>query len=251
MPTSADETDACELDIRRRNQFCTAVPFPDLHWGRDSNTEDNLAQLHDFARQLANSAIDWYLEKKRGKKTVARRLHILTYISGALAVIVPLAMIIIPEFDGIAKYFSNPRSFAAEAALVLLGTAGAWNLIDRSAGFSADWMRYIVTVTCLCRELAEFEFDWVELTRKAYKQRSEPSKESENAPPQNSSQPFPSQQETQNKAVVDPDTARVALAKEFSLKVLEITGDETSIWAKELKDRLSQIMRDFRQSNQP
>jgi hypothetical protein len=250
MP-NASELNADDLDVRRRNQFCTALPFPDLKWGQDGDTEKNLAELHDFARQLANSAIDWYLQKKRGKKAYARCFHTLTYISGGLAVLVPLIMILIPESSFVAKYFGNLRSFAAEAALVFLGIAGAWNLIDRAAGFSADWMRYIVTVTCLCRELAAFEFDWMDLTRKAYKRPEPPGPPPGTPPPPVPPQASQGQQQTQDKAPDDLDSARVELAKKFSLRVLEVTGEETSVWAKELRDRLSQMVRDFRQSNQP
>jgi hypothetical protein len=238
-PTRAIELSADDLKIARRNQFCTVLPFPTINWGKGADTEANLAELHDFARQLANSAIDWYLDKKRTKKAFARLLHGLTYFFGALAVIVPVLMIIIPEFEFASKYFSNPRSFAAEVALVLLGVAGAWNLIDRSAGFSSDWMRYIVTVTDLYRELTEFEFDWITLTRVASKRDSNP-------PPEGPSQPQP-----ENATQTDPDAARIELVKDFTLGILGITGKETNIWAKELKERMAQTVRDFRQSNQP
>jgi SMODS and SLOG-associating 2TM effector domain 2 len=226
-PTNIVELSADDLKIARRNQFCTVLPFPTLKWGQDGDTETNLAELHDFARQLANSAIDWYLQKKRTKKTSARWLHLFTYIFGALAVLVPVIMIIIPEFEIVGKYFANPRSFAAEAALVLLGFAGACNLIDRSAGFSSDWMRYIVTVTNLYRELTEFEFDWSDLTRAASKQAQ------------------------QNVAQTDLDAVRMEKVKKFTLKILDITSDETNVWAKELKERMAQTVRDFRQTNQP
>ena len=215
------------------------MPFPDLKWDSPDNTEANLAELREFATQLAYSALDWYLEKKRGKKNWAQWLHLFTYAFGILAALVPLAMIVFPGLVSFKGYFSDPAAFAAEVAVVLAGIAGGFTLVDRSVGFTADWMRYIGTATNLNRELIAFQLDWDELAYAAAKNRDKPD-------------PGPTGKAAARRAKKnDPDAQRINRVKVFCLKILEITGEETGIWANELKERLAQMARNWRQANQP
>jgi SMODS and SLOG-associating 2TM effector domain 2 len=240
-PTNLPGSDADEVRIARHHQLCSALPFPSLNWSKDSNVESNLTELHDYAVQLANSGIDWYLEKKRGKELRAKAMHVLTYISGILAAIIPLFMIIVPEFEILRGHFGNPREFAAEAALLLIGIAGGFNIIDRSAGYSADWMRYIVTATQLNSLLVQFEFEWNALSRAVLPAQPPPDQKPAVVP--NSLPP------QAKKSDVAPDEQRIDLVKTFCLKVLNVIGGETEVWANELKERVAQMARNLSQPN--
>jgi hypothetical protein len=239
---SSPESDADNLRIARHHQLCTALPFPSLTWSKDSSAESNLAELHDYAVQLANSGIDWYLEKKRGKEIRAKAMHFLTFVSGILAAIVPLFMIVVPEFEILKGHFGNPREFAAEVALLLIGIAGGFNIIDRSAGYSADWMRYIVTATQLNSLLVKFEFEWNAASRAI-----SPAPPSTQAPAVVTNSPPP---QTQKPEVVS-DEQRIELVKNFCLKILDVVGGETEVWANELKERVAQMARNLSQPNRP
>jgi hypothetical protein len=222
---------ADDLRIARRNQFCMAIPFPSLIWSERA-TEANLVKLHDYAVQLANSGLDWYFEKKRGKKAYARVMHFFTYLFGIAAAIVPLVMIVGSEFEIFSGRFSNPRGFAAETALVLIGIAGGFNLVDRSAGFSADCTR-------LNRALIEFQFDWNALSRLP-KQKGDNPQRSEGA-----------NKPRRNRKETNPDVLRINRVKEFCLAILDITSGETDVWAIELRERVAQMVRNLPQPSRP
>jgi len=146
----ADIDDDERLRIARHHRLCTAIPFPALNW-QEQDVEKSLARLHDYAVQIANSSIDWYLQRKRAKKFFARTLHSLTFLFGILAAIIPVLKMFSTELQSqlmrllFAGLVTNPSAFAAETALVLIAIAGGFALIDRAAGFSADWMRYLTT----------------------------------------------------------------------------------------------------------
>jgi hypothetical protein len=235
--TNSTEIGADEVNIARHHEFCSAIPFPTLNWDDAKNTETNLAELHDYAVQLANSGLDWYLQKKKRKELFAKILHNLTYFSAILAAIVPLAMIIVPEFKSLGSQFPNSREFAAEAALLLIGIAGGFNVIDRAAGYSADWMRYIVTATRLNRALVDFEFKWNAFIRAASGSQMLPLPDAKAvacAP------------ETPKTAVpTDLVQQRIDLVREFCMLVLDIIGGETEVWANELKERVAQMARNL------
>jgi len=235
------EFTADDLRIARHRQFCTALPFPSLRWDDEGNDDRNLAELHDYAVQLANSGLDWYLSKKQGKERRARIAHWLTYGSAVLAAVVPLFLIVIPELQIFHWRVDNPAGFAAETALIFIGIAGGFTLIDRSAGFSADWMRYILTATRLSRALMEFEFDWSALSREASPRSRLPSADEKTsvAPP---SRP-------PRGASHDAVQRRIDRVKKFCLDILDIIGGETEIWANELKERVAQLANHLRQQH--
>lgn len=233
---SAAEGAIDKLRIERRNQFCVAIPFPALEWRAGEGTETceqaekNLDILYDYAVQFANSALDWYLEKKDGKKRRAQLLHNLVYIIGLFAVVVPLAMLGLGflEFDG----FGKAKSYAAEVALGFLALIGGLTFWDKSAGFSADWMRYIITAGRLNKKLVEFQFDWNIFNRAtniASKSKSDGTAEAE-------------------EKKLDSVAERADKLKTFCLTILDIMSAETEVWANELKERVAQMSRDLPQA---
>jgi hypothetical protein len=228
-----DDDVADDLRVSRHLRLCTAIPFPSLSWVNPKDNEANLEEVHDYAVQLANSAIDWYLEKKKWKKFFAKLLHYLTYLFGTLAATVPLLKIFSTQAEGeIVKWVfrgsvANPSAFSAELALVLIGLAGGFNLIDRYAGLTTGWMRYVTTAARLNRTLIAFQFAWNEVERTASLQSSSSSEARPKKP--------------------DSVTQRIELARKFCLDVLDIIGEEMAVWSDELKERVAQFSRHFPQ----
>jgi SMODS and SLOG-associating 2TM effector domain 2 len=226
-----DAVDA--IRVTRHAKFCTALPFPLLSWKDEKCVECSLRELRDYVEQLANGALDWYLEKKTSKKRFAVCLHWWTYIFGVLAALIPLLMLNLGKFlDPFVKQYlgieSNLSSIAAETALLLAGIAGGATLIDRAAGFTADWMRYITTAARINRALIEFQFAWNKIDQA-----------SPYPPPSGTPQPSIKR----GKRDIDPVTQRIELAKEFCSKIFEFMDQETSIWADEMKERVAQAAR--------
>src|ERR1700730_5791210 len=62
--SARDAADA--LRVARHQQLCTAIPFPRLRWCTPAESNKSLAERHDYAVQLANSAIDWNLREDAG-----------------------------------------------------------------------------------------------------------------------------------------------------------------------------------------
>jgi hypothetical protein len=236
-PLELDEVDA--LRIARHAKFRTALPLPPFDWTDDKSIEHSLNELRDYAEQLANGALDWYLDKKTSKKRLAACLHWWTYIFGVLAVLIPLLMLNLGKvFDPFVKqYFgidSNLGSIAAEAAILIAGIAGGATLIDRAAGFTADWMRYITTAARINRTLIEFQFEWNKLDcNSPYPPR----------PVTTGSAGIPSPPARKAKKAADPIAQRIELAGAFCSKIFELMDQETSIWASELKERVAQMAR--------
>jgi hypothetical protein len=219
------ELTAEDLKLARHSKFCVAIPFPHLTWKDGLDPETQLAHLHDYVVQLANSALDWYLKKKHRKKIFAKFLHYATYISAGLAAIIPLSVLVAPVFEIISKHIGDYREVAAEAALGGFAAAGGFAIIDRVSGCTADWMRYMMTATDLNRALVEFHFQWNELTHAA--ERGQKS----SAPTADKSTKCGADQHT------DWIKKRIDLAQSFALKILDLIAGETQSWAKEQKER--------------
>jgi hypothetical protein len=240
-----------DIRIVRHHGLSTALPFPPISWS--ANVEQNLAELHDYAVQLAHGALDWYLKKRRWKKLWSKTLHIAAYTAATLAALVQLIKVLSPAIvdrilGGLVSVTNrNPSEFAAEATLVLIGIAGGFSLIDKLAGFTAAWMRYMLTATRINRALIAFHFDWTELERSAPVPPSPPMPPPPPPVPRDecadtgSPPRCPDCCKCCEPKTKDPVTARIELIKEFCLKILETMDGETESWADELKKTASQL----------
>ena len=93
-------------------------------------------------------AVEWYLEKKRGKRAGALSLRFAAIILTGLAGIVPMLAQI--EGSVIAPVW---------ATVLIVGAATAVG-IDRFVGYSTAWMRFIRAELRIRTLLSEFELDW-------------------------------------------------------------------------------------------
>jgi hypothetical protein len=228
-PSSLDE-EVSWLRILRQHGFCIAIPFPPLDWSTPEATRESLLELHDYAEQMGNSALDWYLEKRTAKKRRAKFLHGTTYVVAVLAAAIPLI--------NLSNLFTS-RSLTAEASLALVGVAAGLALIDKSAGYTADWMRYVTTAAQINRALLEFHFAWDRL-------ESTLPYSPANAPPDDLTKiglPATERRPRRRKGEANPVGARIDLVKDFCLKIAEAVELETSNWTTDLKERVAQLDR--------
>lgn len=244
---SADDAVA-DLWRARHTKLRTALPFPELDWSDETAVSASLERLRDFVESIAHGAIDWYLEKKTVKKRIAVVLHWWTYFFGVLAAIIPLGMLYVGTFfepELLARLFGinvKLSSIAAETALLLIGIAGAATLIDRSAGYTTDWMRYMTTAALINQARLKFLFAWNELEwtlpYPPLPAGSTPRPKPVSGLPATTAGPAPDGPD-------DPVARRIYLAREFCFEVLDLVGKETSVWTDELKQRVAQMASQF------
>jgi SMODS and SLOG-associating 2TM effector domain 2 len=280
-----------DLKIWRHRRLSTALPFPALDWAEPE--EENLKALYDYVVHLAYGVIDWYIRHRLWKKLWSRALRIVSLLLVSLAAIVSLLKIFSSEAElRLLQYLewlifgSNGVSpgcnscdhsgFAAEAALVLIGAAGGFNLIDRFAGLSTGWMRYVKNAMLLHKELIKFQFEWTRLERKATggqkptagdappaaapaqsSERSEspdePAPDAEDEPPEVERVSlrikidgswYTRDIDWGDQARLDLTLRRIDLVQDFCSAIFTIVEQETSEWSEELKDNVTKFTRD-------
>jgi hypothetical protein len=254
---------ADDQKIWRHRHLSTAIPFPELDW---SDIETSLGALYDYAVQMANGTIDWYIRRRFWKKILSRGLHLASFVFVGAAALVSLLKIFSPDVElKVLQFFerlvfgsngvspgcnSCDRSgFAAEAALVLIGIATGFSLIDRLAGLSTGWMRYVMTAMRLEEQLVTFQFEWTRLKMEAAREPRAPagSADDEGRAPKLEAVAvqfrFEGEGQTRSAALrelaPDPTSQRINLVRDFCARVLIIVRDETSVWADELRENVT------------
>jgi hypothetical protein len=179
---------------------------------------------------MGNSALDWYLEKRTGKKRRAKILQGTTYTVAILAAAIPLI--------NLSNLFTS-RSLTAEASLALVGVAAGLALIDKSAGYTADWMRYVTTAAQINRALLEFHFAWDRL------ESTMPYPPDNDPPDPLTKVDIPATERGRRRKAPEPNPvgARIDLVKDFCLEIADAVELETSAWAIDLKERVAQLDR--------
>jgi hypothetical protein len=242
-PQPSDEPDTITA-LDRHRRLCTAVPFPqDLVWDGCDLTKDSRQRLYRFAQDLALSAIDWYNNKRRAKKTVSKSLRLSSYAFFIIGAALPLTKIfpVAETLSGsLGSRVMNISEVSAELALGLLGIAGGLHLIDRLIGASSGWMRYTVAAMKIQQKLLNFQFDWNELLGpKAPAQSAE-----DNGPPKN---PDSDPKRPPEKAASDKGRAITLfeLARDFCDNVVDSVADETEKWASEFSDSVAHFEKEL------
>lgn len=176
-----------------------------LCWEPGKVTE-SLEQVFAHAVGEAESAIAWYLKKKRPKQFGARWFRLGAIMATAIAGLIPVWIQMYPKDGGAPPFPPAWASVAVAVAAVLIA-------LDQFLGCSTGWMRFILTEMRIRRILEMFRFDW-EAERTAWK-----------------GQP-PTEDQAQKV---------LSLAKSFVTEVQTIVEGETRAWAEEFKSSLKQI----------
>lgn len=242
-----------ELAAFRHHRLCTAVPFPELEWSSDSdriavNFKDNRQRLHNYALDLAYSAIDWYSDRSWWSKLWSWSLRGISYFCALVGAVVPLIKVFVRDTTG---------GMAAEFALVMIALAAALNVIDRLAGFSRDWMRQRAVISQLDQERIKFELEWNDFLMQEARLRSaksqvlaaskEISSRSDASAKDRSRQLQRTATKASSSSEGDPGDQTTFLEKEvdlvyaFCLTVLKILGEETTSWEEEFSRNIAQF----------
>ena len=123
----------------------------DLDWSQD-NRNESFKKIHKYITDEAGNAINWYLDKKRGKRIGARCMRICAIISTTIAGIIPL----------LSQIYNKNNMFAVDpawASIALIFSA-AFIVLDKFFGFSSSWIRFIMAESELKKTLQEYIFDW-------------------------------------------------------------------------------------------
>lgn len=185
-------------------------PFPVLSW--NSNDFDvSLKKLYEYVIQETRKAIAWYDDKRRGKRVWGYTLRLSAIIvTGASGIIPVLTQIL------------NTGKLNPLWATIAIAVTAILIALDRFAGLTSGWVRYMITQMELGRALETFCFDW-EKKMLGY-----------------------------SGTVSTPEQATEALelCKDFILKTRDMVKNETQLWSSEFQSTLKEIEKAAGATNQ-
>lgn len=116
-----------------------------LEFGDDHSVSSEVAfkELVKKYREVA----DWYMDEKRSKSRISKRLRAIAVALGVAGGISPIVSVFASQVNSYVGYG-------------LLGLAGGVQLIDRYFGFSASWTRCLATGMELSSKALQLQFDW-------------------------------------------------------------------------------------------
>jgi hypothetical protein len=124
------------------------VDFAKLSWEQENRVK-SLEKLYNLSVQSATGSIDWYTRAKPAKKRMAQALRLVAILATMIGGVIP----VLAEVDiGI---HLNPM-----LASVAIAIAAGAVLLDRFFGYSASWIRFIVTKQKIQDRLQAFQYDW-------------------------------------------------------------------------------------------
>lgn len=177
------------------------------------------ASVQDVYRRVeshATGVIDWYLDAKRSKRTLARISRLYALVLGALAGLLPLFAQMraagSPPATGWVAYLMPLLEQPAWAS-VFLGLAALLVVLDRFFGWSTAWMRFITTEHQVRQALHEFQMD-CDMEQAAWENGQ------------------PSAEQVQN---------ALQRCKAFMTRVDELVRAETEKWVAEFQDAIRQV----------
>ena len=193
----------------------------DLLWTRDTDPESWLKKLFEYADEQGVSARDWYLSKKGAKKFGSLGTRYMAIVLSAIAGLLP----IIAELTAL----QLPKSGLMVS--LLIGIAAALVGLDRFAGYSTAWMRYMNYAQRIDAALQEFRLQWA-----AHMVQNRPAA----APPPPGGEDGGSQSFTTEQV-----EALIALTRQFLSSVSQLVAAETSEWLNEFRSNLERLDREL------
>jgi hypothetical protein len=178
--------------------------FPELSWTSD-DVGTSLGRLYDYVTDQAERARTWYFGKRQWKKIGGYGFRAGAIVSIAAAGLIPILGEIF-ETGGVP--YINPGWATVAVAIGALFVA-----IDKFAGFTSGWVRYILAGQQLARMEESFRFDW-ESSKLAW---------------------------AGAKPSVEQAVAALAQCKGFLEDVNRVVEEETKLWATEFQSALKEI----------
>jgi hypothetical protein len=122
-----------------------------LSWQSLDDAAASLRTVQAHVDAHARRAIDWYLTRRRARKTASRVLRL-------LALVLAVAGGIVPLLDDALL----PRGLH-NLGYLLIALGGALLVANRVLGLSAAWIRYMQTALRLQAVVNTFQLKWVEI----------------------------------------------------------------------------------------
>lgn len=123
------------------------IDFGQLDWEPESRWESTKT-LYGHVQGKIQTAIDWYYEKKEGRRRGAQWMRRLAWIFGVAGIATPLSALIWTEIHETFGY-------------LFITLAGSFLLANRVFGFLSGWVRYVLTAQELQEVLEGLQFAWV------------------------------------------------------------------------------------------
>jgi hypothetical protein len=139
--------------LRQKPNDFTSEQFPlDLKWS-PAEKFNSLQRLFEFADTHCTQAIRWYNASKRSKQKFGYGLRFLAIIAVAIAGIIPvMSEIICRQYE---KQCISPAWATVSIALGALFIA-----LDRFAGYTSGWVRYVRSAQKLTELQGQFRLEW-------------------------------------------------------------------------------------------
>jgi hypothetical protein len=167
----------------------------------------------------AQRSENWYWKYKTAKARFATTIQWAAILAAGLAGLVPIAARL-TLFSGVSSWLRALHIAPVDSGLLasfLIGAGAALLGIDRVAGMSSGWTRYVLTATAIRAASAEFRMDWAAL----------------------------SAQVTET-PTAEQAAAMIQRAKAFSLAIEALITKETQDWAAEFRQNMNSLERDLK-----
>jgi hypothetical protein len=162
----------------------------------------------------AKRSEDWYWGRKKTKAWMARIIQWIAILATGVAGIVPIAARL-TLFAGFKTWLRAQGIGPVDSGLfasLLIGGGAALLTIDRIAGISSGWTRYVLTATAIRSASEEFRLDWAALVAQAA------------TPP-----------------TAEQSAAMIQRAKVFSMAIEALITKETQDWATEFRQNMNTL----------
>ena len=211
----------------RKTRDLIADQFPhDLSW-EPAKRLDSLQRLFEFADTHCTRAIQWYNTNKRSKQRLGYSLRFLSIVAVAVAGIIPVMS------ENICR--QNREECVSPAwSTVFIALAALFVALDRFAGYTSGWVRYVRSAQRLTEIQGQFRLDWCMYLHgeiEGNKARSEDDDDQESA--------YPSKD------------YGLRLCKEYINSVNSVVSRETNMWAQEFQQALVQFEKPTNQNHPP
>jgi hypothetical protein len=123
----------------------------ELSWQSLDAAAASLRAVHAHVDAHARRAIDWYLARRRVRKTASRVLRLMALVLAVAGGVVPLL-----DDEILPRGLHN-------LGYLLIALGGALLLANRVLGLSAAWIRYMQTALRLQATVNAFQLKWAEI----------------------------------------------------------------------------------------
>jgi hypothetical protein len=188
---------------------------PQVAWD-PQDVPGSLRKVNDYAEKLAAFAISWYYKKKGHKARFSRFFRYGAILCTSFAGLLP---VITGTWPGLLNGLVDANNDKLLVSLAV-GVAATLIALDRFAGYSTAWIRYIRAGADINRLLHEYRFNWVKLTAEA---GPDPTTQASNL---------------------------LTLTRDFVAAIQQIVIQETQAWATEFESSLADMEKSAKEQSE-